>query len=171
MSSRGSVKHLPAQREPIAALTADSLRGTMPEFRVINSLQDLDKQQWDACFPDEVENYDYLLAIEESALAGFSFRYLTAWQGSTLQSGTPMFVTDYSFDTTLQGVGRRLTSRIKNAFQKLLTIKLACLGSPCTEHGAIGFHPRLNEQEKHDLLGEMLAYFETYATSQACRLL
>ena len=143
----------------------------MPEFRVINSLHDIEKQQWDVCFPGEVENYDYLLAIEESALAGFSFRYLTAWQGSTLQSGTPMFVTDYSLDTTLQGVGRKLTSRIKNAFPKLLTTKLACLGSPCTEQGAIGFHPRLNEQEKNDLLVEMFAYFETYAAAQACPLL
>src|SRR5438132_828097 len=143
----------------------------MREFRVIDTLHEIDKQQWDVCFPGEVENYDYLLAIEESDLAGFSFRYLTAWQGSTLQSGTPMFVTDYRLDTTLQGVGRTLTSLIKNAFQKMCTIKLACLGSPCTEHGAIGFHPRLNEQEKHDLLGEMLVYFETYATSQACRLL
>src|SRR6266576_5650197 len=119
-----------------------SLRGTMREFRVIDTLHEIDKQHWDVCFPGEVENYDYLLAIEESALAGFSFRYLTAWQGSTLQSGTPMFVTDYGLDTTLQGVGRKLTTRIKNAFPKLLTIKLACLGSPCTEHGAIGFHPR-----------------------------
>lgn len=143
----------------------------MREFRVIDTLHEIDKQQWDVCFPGEVENYDYLLAIEESALAGFSFRYLTAWQGSTLQSGTPMFVTDYSLDTTLQGVGRKLTTRIKNAFPKLLTIKLACLGSPCTEHGAIGFHPRLKEQEKHDLLGEMLAYFETYTATQACPLL
>src|SRR6185503_17149774 len=107
----------------------------MPEFRVINSLHDIEKRQWGVCFPGEVENYDYLLAIEESALAGFSFCYLTAWQGSTLQSGTPMFVTDYSLDTTLQGVGRKLTSRIKNAFPKLLTTKLACLGSPCTEQG------------------------------------
>jgi len=105
----------------------------MPEFRVINSLQDIDKQQWDACFPDEVENYDYLLAIEESALTGFSFRYLTAWSGRALQSATPMFLTHYSLDTTLQGFGRTLTSRIKNAFPKLLTLKLACIGSPCTE--------------------------------------
>jgi len=41
----------------------------MPDLRVINSLQDTDKQQWNACFSGKVENYDYLLAIEESALA------------------------------------------------------------------------------------------------------
>ena len=51
----------------------------MPEFRVINSLRDIEKQQWDVCFPGAVEDYNYLLAIEESALAGFLFRYLTAW--------------------------------------------------------------------------------------------
>ena len=96
----------------------------MPEFRVINSLQDIDNQQWDVCFPGEVETYDYLLAIEESALAGFSFRYLTAWNGNTLQAAAPMFLTHYSLDTTLQGMGRKLTTQIKNAFPKLLTLKL-----------------------------------------------
>src|SRR5258708_28532450 len=120
----------------------------MPEFRVIDTLHEIDKQQWDVCFPGEVETYVYLLAIEESALAGFSFRYLTAWQGSTLQSGTPMFVTDYSLDTTLQGVGRTLTSRIKNAFPKLLTLKLACIASQCTGCVVVGLHPPLLERTK-----------------------
>jgi len=46
----------------------------MREFRVIDTLHEIDKQHWDVCFPGEVENYDYLLAIEESTLAGFSFR-------------------------------------------------------------------------------------------------
>jgi len=143
----------------------------MPEFRVINSLQDIDKQQWDACFPDEVENYDYLLAIEESALTGFSFRYLTAWNGSVLQSAIPMFLTNYSLDTTLQGAGKKLIHGINNALPKLLTLRLACLGSPCTEHGAIGFHPQLDEQEKRALIADLLVCFETYAASQSCRLL
>ena len=143
----------------------------MREFHVLDTLHEIDKHQWDACFPDEVENYDYLLAIEESAIAGFSFRYLSAWKSGVLESAAPLFFNDYSLDTTLQGVGKKLISGIKNAFPKLLTLKLACMGSPCTERGLIGFHPQLNEQEKQLLLAEMLVYFESYATSQACRLL
>jgi len=143
----------------------------MREFRVIDTLHEIDKQHWDVCFPGEVENYDYLLAIEESTLAGFSFRYLTAWNDNTLQAAAPMFLTHYSLDTTLQGFGRTLTSRIKNAFPKLLTLKLACIGSPCTECGVIGFHPQLDEQEKRTLIAEMLICFETYAQSQSCHLL
>src|SRR6266498_1075838 len=133
----------------------------MPEFRVINSLRDIEKQQWDVCFPGAVEDYNYLLAIEESALEGFSFRYLTAWNGSVLQSATPMFLTNYSLDTTLQGAGKKLIHGINNALPKLLTLRLACLGSPCTEHGAIGFHPQLDEQEKRALIADLLVCFET----------
>jgi uncharacterized protein len=143
----------------------------MREFRVIDTLHEIDKQQWDVCFPDEVETYDYLLAIEESALAGFSFRYLTAWNGNSLQVAAPMFLTHYSLDTTLQGFGRTLTARIKNTFPKLLTLKLACIGSPCTECGVIGFHPQLDEQEERALIAEMLICFETYAQSQLRHLL
>ena len=143
----------------------------MREFRVIDTLRKIDKPQWDVCFPDEVENYDYLLAIEESALAGFFFRYLTAWHGSVLQSATPLFLADYSLDTTLHRIGRKLTTSIKSAFPKLLTVKLACLGSPCTECGTIGFHPQLDEPEKRALIADMLTCFETYAGAQSCRLL
>ncbi len=143
----------------------------MREFRVIDTLHKIDKAQWDACFPGEVENYDYLLAIEESALVGFSFLYVTAWEGGTLRAAAPMFRSDYSLDTTLQGFGRKLTRSIGNAFPKLLTVKLACLGSPCTECGVIGFHPQLDEQEKRALIDDLLIGFETYAQSQSCRLL
>jgi len=143
----------------------------MPEFRVINSLHDIDRRQWDLCFSGEVESYNYLLAIEESALAGFSFRYLTAWNGSVLQSATPMFLTHYSLDTTLQGVGRKLIASIRKAFPKLLTLKLACIGSPCTECGVIGFHPQLDEREKRSQIADLLICFETYAGSQSCHLL
>jgi len=143
----------------------------MAELRVINSLHDIDKQQWDVCFPGEVESYDYLLAIEESALAGFSFRYLTSWNGNLLQSATPMFLTNYTLDTTLQGPGKKLIRGINIALPKLLTLRLACLGSPCTEHGAFGFHPQLGEQEKRALIADLLIGLETYAKSQSCRLL
>ena len=143
----------------------------MVEFRVLGSLHEIDKQQWDVCFAGEVENYDYLLAVEESAITGFSFKYLTAWENRTLRAVTPMFLNNYSLDTTLQGVGKKLVANIKNAFPKLLTLKLACLGSPCTERGGVGFHPHLNEPEKDILFAELLGYFETYAASQGCRLL
>lgn len=143
----------------------------MREFHVLDTLHEIDKQQWDGCFPDEVESYDYLMAIEESAIAGFSFRYLTVWKSGLLESVAPLFLNDYSLDTTLQGVGKKLTSGIKNAFPKLLTVKLACIGSPCTECGLIGFHPQLDEQVKQLLFAEMLAYFENYAAAQACPLI
>lgn len=143
----------------------------MAELRVITSLHNIDKRQWNACFRGEVESYDYLLAVEEAALAGFSFRYLTAWDGGVLQSAIPMFLTHYSLDTTLQGLGRKLTAAVKSAFPKLLTLDLACLGSPCTECGTVGFHGQLDEQEKQSLFAEMLAYFENYAAAHSCRLL
>lgn len=143
----------------------------MAEWRVFDSLHDIDSRQWNACFPGEVENYDYLLAVERSALVGFSFRYLTAWSGSVLRCAVPMFLTPYSLDTTLQGIGKKLTSGFKRAFPKLLTLNLACIGSPCTECGQIGFNPRLEEQKRAPLLAAMLAYFENYAAEQACPLI
>ena len=134
----------------------------MPDLRVINSLQDIDKQQWNACFSGEVKNYDYLLAIEESALAGFSFRYLTVWSGNTLQAAAPMFLTHYSLDTTVQGVGRKLTTRIKRMDEPPCVVILTFSAEPrfreqALAAGADGF--LCKDRIAQDLMAQIEALF------------
>ena len=104
-------------------------------------------------------------------MQGFSWCYVTAWQGTRLQAAMPAFLTEYSLDTTLDSKAKKITDRIKAFFPRLLTVKLACLGSPHTEYGQIGFHPDVIVEEKPILLSRLVTAFENYATSFGCVLI
>ena len=142
----------------------------MPEIRIINTLREISSNRWNACFTGVVENYEYLLAVEEAGIKGFTYAYVTAWEQETLIGAMPAFLTDYALDTTLQGTGKKITSAIASAFPNLLKVKLACLGSPCTEAGIVGFYPHLNDAETTSLLQAMVEAFEHYASAQGCKL-
>lgn len=143
----------------------------MAYIRILDSLKNMARDAWNNCFPEEVEAYDYLLAIEDAKISGFTFKYLIAENQQQVVAATPIFITPYALDTTLQGVGKKITQKIQKVFPRLLTLKLACLGSPCTETGKIGFHPILTETEQQQIFHQMLKGFEDYASQQGCKLL
>lgn len=135
----------------------------MTEIRVLDCLGSVDASQWNACFPGELEGYAYLRAVEESGMADFHWRYLTAWENKRLIAAMPAFLTAYKLDTTLEGVGKQIINRLRRYFPNLLTLKLACLGSPVTEFGLVGFHPSIPDADKSPLLHNMIKAFESYA--------
>lgn len=139
----------------------------MPEVRIFETLRDISPQSWNACFAGVAENYEYLLAVEEAGIEGFSWAYVTAWEHNVLVAAMPAFLTDYSLDTTLQGTGKHITAALKSAFPRFLTLKLACLGSPCTEAGIVGF--RESVADKPVLLQALVADFERYASAHGCK--
>ena len=143
----------------------------MPEFRMIDSIKSIGQAQWDACFVGDAENYGYLLATEEAGLKGFAWGYVTAWENDRLIAAMPGFFSDYELDTTLQGTGKKITTAIKAKFPNLLKLKLACLGSPCTEGGNVGFHSQVKEADKSELLRKMLIEFERVAAERGCKLI
>lgn len=143
----------------------------MAERRIYERLEGIDAAQWNVCFAGVAEDYDYLMTVEQADIKGFAWRYVTLWEGKMLVAAMPMFISDYELDTTLQGVGKKITNGIRKALPRLLTLKLACLGSPCTEAGIIGIHPSADAAKKELLLSELLDAFEQYGSDQGCRLL
>lgn len=143
----------------------------MAEIRIFQSLTEVSAAQWNACFAQDVENYEYLLATEQSGIQGFSWAYVTAWQDGVLVAAMPAFFSDYALDTTLQGVGKKITTAIATVFPKLLKVKLGCLGSPCTEVGLMGFHPSLTTAAHPALIEQIVAAFDDHAATLGCRLI
>jgi len=143
----------------------------MPEARRFDTIAAIARQEWNRCFPSELEDYDYYLAVERSHIAGFSYAYYTVMEGETLLAAIPAFFTAYDLATTADGWVKKILLSIQRIFPSLLTLKLACLGSFATETCAIAMHPSCDEARKRELFAQLLAFFEEDTKARGIHLL
>lgn len=143
----------------------------MPEARVVRSILEIGREAWDACFPNALEGFDYLAAVEAADLSGFDWRYAVVEDGGRMVAAAPGFFTDYSLDTTLTDVGRRLVAATRRIAPRAFTVRMACLGSPCTEDVGLGFAPDLASESRGPALCVLLEAFEAAAAEAGCWLL
>ncbi|WP_173993817.1 GNAT family N-acetyltransferase [Agrobacterium fabrum] len=151
---------------PIAVRTGEVVS------RISKTILDIDPAAWNICFPGHVEDYDCLLAIEEAGLTGFEWRYITLVENGRILAAMSFFICPYMLDTTLEdGLVRRTVRRMRQRFPRFLTLRLACLGSPCTESASIGFHPDVGVSQRVVLFGALLNAFEASAADEKCSLM
>ncbi len=143
----------------------------MFDVEVLHSLSRTPRQAWDRLFGGALEGHDYLRAIETAQLAGFEWRYLLAHRDGELVAAVPAFITDYRLETTFDGAGRKAAEQVRRVLPGLMTPRLACLGSPCTETATIGFAPELSDAERLDAAKSLIAAFEAEAGRANCPLL
>jgi hypothetical protein len=143
----------------------------MLEARVATSIHEVGRAAWHSCFADGLEGFDYLSAVEAASLPGFAWRYVLVECGGTVIAAAPGFLTDYALDTTLNGTGRRLVAAARRLAPRAFTVRLAALGSPCTEDVSLGFAPGLGLDRRREALRVLLAAFEAAAADAGCGLL
>ncbi|MBJ6134521.1 GNAT family N-acetyltransferase [Ochrobactrum sp. Q0168] len=146
-------------------------KSALAETRVVASIAHIGRDAWNSCFPNEIEDYDYLLAVEQAGIEGFSWRYMTIVQNERVIAAMPVFLTAYQLDTTLdEGYMRSLVRGIRRHWPGFLTLRLACLGSPCTENGVPGFHACVTPDMRSVLLKQLLEGFKRIADAEGCAL-
>lgn len=143
----------------------------MPDVRVVSSIHQVGRPGWDACFPGGLEGFDYLAATEAAGLAGFEWRYVLVEEGGVLLAAAPAFFSDYDLDTTLTGFGRALVAASRRIAPRAFTVRLASLGSPCTDDIGLGFHPDVLSVQKPGLMRLMEQAFRRAAADAGCWLL
>jgi predicted N-acyltransferase len=119
-----------------------------------STIEAIEREAWNDCFPDELEGWDYYRAVERAGIADFQWRYLTLFEDDVLIAASVAFITAYSLDTTVQGTGKRFTERLHRWWPGLLNIRLYAIGSPVAEqchvgtarHIAANLRPALFEQ-------------------------
>lgn len=131
---------------------------------VANSIEAFGRDEWNALFPGELEDWSYYHAVERANLAGFSWLYFGVREGGALHAAVPAFVTDYRLDTTLTGPLRRVTDAIARIFPRLLRQSMLALGSPASEICHLGFAPGMDTSGKLRLLSAILDKMEEYTT-------
>lgn len=136
------------------------------------SIEAFGREEWNALFPDELEDWSYYRAVEDSGLADFSWLYFGVRDADgLLRAAVPAFVTDYRLDTTLSGALKRLADWLTRHFPHLLRQKMLSLGSPVSEVCHLGFAPGTTTDEQRRLLGEILARAETFAQETLVRMI
>ncbi len=143
----------------------------MQEVVVLESIADISPNDWNACFPDGLESYEYLLAVEESGIKDFSWRYAIVLRDGHVVAAAPGFVTTYALDTTLTGWSKQLLGSLRRMAPGALTLKLACIGSPCTETSTIGFAPDMPPSQHVPLLRALTQGFEADVRTSGAGLL
>lgn len=139
--------------------------------RFVSSISALDRDGWDACFPGELEDYNYHLAVEHAKLADFEFGWYVAERNRRLVAAIPVFFMTYDLATTAQGRTRNVLLRMQPWTPGQLRLKLSCLGSPTTESCPVGVHPELTPREQADMIRELCVYWVRHAAQRNIGLL
>ncbi|RUM25842.1 GNAT family N-acetyltransferase [Rhizobium vallis] len=139
---------------------------------VVGSIKEIGRDAWNACYFAEVEDYDYLLAVEMAGIEGFKWRYVVVRREGIVVAAMPAFHCRYLLETTLDpGRLRDAIEKVRRRFPRFLTQQLACLGSPCTETGVVGFHQTLTTELRELAFRCLVDAFELDAKEHGCVLI
>ena len=118
------------------------------ETRIHDTIATIDRQAWNALYSDTLERYDYLHAVEDAGIPGFEWFYLTVHRYDRLAAAAPCFVTTYDLETTLNERVRNLIAKIRLRYPSAFKLRLAAIGSPCTETAMMHIAGGLTENDR-----------------------
>ncbi len=118
------------------------------ETVVVRSIDAFDRREWDSLFPNELEDWHYLRALDQARLAGCEPVYFGVRSRGRLVAGVPAFV------------GRRALAepwRARSRAQwRRASARALVLGSPFAAACRIGFTPRATAAEQALLVDALL---------------
>ena len=135
------------------------------------SIEAFGRDEWNALFPGELEDWSYYHAVERAGLADFSWLYLGVRVDGALCAAVPAFLIDYRLDTTLTGPLRRVTDALTRVFPRLLCQRMLSLGSPVAEICHLGFAPQSDAVQQRAWLGAILEKVEEYTKQHRVRMI
>ncbi|MEI7575090.1 MAG: GNAT family N-acetyltransferase [Methylotenera sp.] len=98
-----------------------------------------DEATWQRLLPNSLEGYRYHMAFELANVEGFKVGYISIAKSGSVICIAPIFITDYSLDSTVQGPTKIFTRQLSRLMPKLMNVRLLCVGSPVTDSAQIGF--------------------------------
>ena len=60
-----------------------------------STIEAIDRDAWNACFPEELEDWAYYRAVEQAGIDGFQWRYLALFEDNHLIAAVVAFTTAY----------------------------------------------------------------------------
>ncbi|MFA5144704.1 MAG: GNAT family N-acetyltransferase [Candidatus Omnitrophota bacterium] len=129
--------------------------------KVVNSVTDIGKDDWDSVFGDIPEGYQFYKAIEESGLEDFTFYYISLYQEDTCLLIAPLFIADFNLDIAVSGVMEKIIRLIRRFSPGFLVLKTLFCGSPFREHGILGIRKAV--EDKEGLINELIKVVDKFS--------
>jgi predicted N-acyltransferase len=123
---------------------------------VFSTIEAIDRDAWNDCFPTEPEDWDYYRAVERAGIADFQWRYLALYEDDVLIAAAVAFTTVYSLDTAVQGLGKRISTRLRRWWPGVFDVRLYALGSPVAEQCHVGTSHLIDRARRPLLLQQLL---------------
>lgn len=139
--------------------------------RLLASIADVDRAQWDRIFGDACEGYDYYLACETARPREFEFSAIGVFDGDRLIAGTPVFRTGFRLDMLLEGRARTVGNWLHAKRPSALAVPVIGAGHPHADELTLAFEPSLTEQEREEALSALLDGIEAGARANGDKVM
>jgi len=106
--------------------------------RVVHSIEEIARSDWNRCFGAIAEGYDYYRVLERSGLKEFEFQYVVVTADGATVAIAPIFSGDLDLAIGVEGVVEQLVGWIRRWWPRFLIVKTLFCGSPFGEEGVIG---------------------------------
>jgi len=123
------------------------------------SINEFEKNSWNTCFKNNVEDYDFYRTVEEAKIKNFKFEYIAIYDNTILVSIIPIFYTNYNLGTTLDNNFNNIIKFIKKIYKNFLDVKLACIGSVISENFTFTIN-EVNLYNKQEIFILLIDYFK-----------
>ena len=145
----------------------------MRELRaqIVPRIADIDKNEWDACFPGEVENYAYYAACQKAGPVGHEMSAAMVIDEKGMLAVVPVFEMTYRLDTPFQGFLKPLAAMLNRFAPSLVALSVIGLGSPYAECCHLGFRPGTTASDKRKAVAALIKTLEKHAAAHALQLI
>lgn len=110
---------------------------TSLKTNVVGKISQIPRDDWNRVYPDILESYDFYRTLDEAGLDQFTLFYIIVYERRTPVAAVPCFLVNYSLDTSINGILRRVTNSIKKVAPNIFSLKAVVCGTPMSQ-GKIG---------------------------------
>jgi len=139
--------------------------------RITSGVGALSESEWNACYPDDPEGWQYYRACEMRAVPGVALAAVEVRDDKGLAAAAPLFQLSYRLDTPLQGRLRSLADAISRRAPSLTEWKLLGVGSPYADRCHIAIRPDLTGAQRDAVLTALIRAVEAEGASRKAALI
>lgn len=137
--------------------------GALWSARILSSIADLDRSDWDRLYGNCCRGFDYFRACELSGQDDFKLFAIAVFSGDHLIAGGPVFDTAIPLEMLLEGKAREIAAAAGRRWPKAMSVPIVGLGSPYWQEMGMAFDPSLDEAGHSRAMRLMLEELEAYA--------